>query len=267
MGRDGEHRRLMEAAFGDTATTYDAEIAFFTTIAARTAAGAAARHGSGRIRTAVDVGAGTGALAAALREALRPERVIAVDISLGMLRAAGRHDDRVLPVLGDAADLPLPDRCAEVAGSATSVRFFDQPRRAAAELGRVLRPGGTVVLSELGGVDRKWLFLADLVRRAARRAPAGPPRGSLPRPVPLTELLADAGFVDVETAEETLVFRFTDEHQWWRWIRGQSAGAAIRQLPAAAAEAVERAALATAAGFADLELHQVLRIATARTGP
>ncbi len=95
----------------------------------------------------LDLAAGTGKLTRALR-ALGHE-VVAVDPSEGMLAAllaAGARDDPGVEVLrGTAEDVPLPDGCVD-AVTVGQAWHWVRPGAAAAEVARVLRPGGALGL-------------------------------------------------------------------------------------------------------------------------
>jgi SAM-dependent methyltransferase len=97
----------------------------------------------------LDVGCGTGN--AALIAAGRGARVIGVDPSprlLDVARASARDAGlEVQFVLGEAATVPVPDGCVDAIVSAFGVIFAPDAAAAAAELARVLRPGGRIVLS------------------------------------------------------------------------------------------------------------------------
>nr|BFE72149.1 hypothetical protein GCM10020092_054500 [Actinoplanes digitatis] len=91
-------------------------------------------------RSWLDVGCGTGALTAAAL-ATAPAGVVGVDSSMGFLSVAGA---RAGFVAGDACALPLSDGRFDLVVSGLALNFVGDPRRAAAEFGRVCRPGGTV---------------------------------------------------------------------------------------------------------------------------
>ncbi|ABC79932.1 ArsR/SmtB family transcription factor [Anaeromyxobacter dehalogenans] len=97
--------------------------------------------------TVADLGCGTGAVAAEL--APRVRRVIAVDRSAAMLRAARRRTarfDNVELHEADLADLPLEDGGCDAALLVLVLAYLDDPAPALAEAVRVLRPGGRLVV-------------------------------------------------------------------------------------------------------------------------
>jgi len=103
--------------------------------------------------TVLDVCCGTGDLARALL-ARRGRRVIACDFSPPMLARARTKLGRALragraSVLeADALRLPLADGSVDAAASAFGLRNLEDPARGLAEMVRVVRPGGRVVVLE-----------------------------------------------------------------------------------------------------------------------
>jgi SAM-dependent methyltransferase len=98
---------------------------------------------------ALDVGCGTGRALPALAAAVGPSgRVIGLDCTRDMLaeaRAKGRHQAAAL-IQADARHLPLPDATAGVVFAAGLVHHLPDPAAGLAELARVTRPGGRLVL-------------------------------------------------------------------------------------------------------------------------
>jgi arsenite methyltransferase len=100
---------------------------------------------------------------------------------------AERLDDRVQFIRGDAEALPVPDASFDAVLCECSLcTFLDKPR-AAAEIGRVLRPGGRVAISDVV-IDPDNLP-AELLGPTATLACVG---SALPR-AGYEKLLADAG--------------------------------------------------------------------------
>ena len=130
----------------------------------------------------LDVGFGGGIGLEMVRPQLSTGRLVGVDISAEMVeRAAPRFV--VLPA--DVAALPFADASFDRAYSVNSVFFWPDPEAGLAEIHRVLRPGGFVVIA--GPVA------AFALARVAGLAPRGGPVG--PRQV---RLLAErVGFRDV----------------------------------------------------------------------
>ncbi|MET9225989.1 methyltransferase domain-containing protein [Lentzea sp. NPDC003310] len=95
-------------------------------------------------RAVVDLGAGTGLFTRAFGTWFPEVSVVAVEPAADMRAASG------LPMLaGDAAAIPLPDGSADVVWLSTVIHHVRDLGAAGAELRRVLRPGGVVVLRSL----------------------------------------------------------------------------------------------------------------------
>jgi ubiquinone/menaquinone biosynthesis C-methylase UbiE len=104
-----------------------------------------------------DIGAGPGFLAAEMAvEVGSRGRVYAIDPSESMLelagtRAAGADATPVELLAGSAEALPLPDTSVDVAVATQVFEYVADLPGALAEVGRVLRPGGRVLL-----LDTDW---------------------------------------------------------------------------------------------------------------
>ncbi len=95
----------------------------------------------GHVGTAVDLGAGTGALARLLLE--RADEVIAVEPDDRMRAVLSDQVPGARPVEGRGESMPLPDHCADAAIASSSWHWMD-PVRTLEELARVLAPGGVL---------------------------------------------------------------------------------------------------------------------------
>jgi len=124
------------------------------------------------IGLALDRGCGSGVCALSLAE--KAEQVVAVDLSYGSPAAArdtGRqcHYDNVRWLHGDLLSLPLADASFDLVFSWGVIHHTVDPRRALAELVRVLRPGGTLILAVYLKTGLTWAH--ELVRRCCLKAP------------------------------------------------------------------------------------------------
>ncbi|MEB4614639.1 class I SAM-dependent methyltransferase, partial [Leucobacter sp. M11] len=97
----------------------------------------------------LDIAAGTGTSSAAFAAA--GARVTAADFSHGML-AQGRirqaGNERIEFIWADATDLPFPDNSFDATTISFGLRNVDRPQVAIAEMFRVTKPGGRVVICE-----------------------------------------------------------------------------------------------------------------------
>jgi malonyl-CoA O-methyltransferase len=104
-------------------------------------------------RAVLDLGAGTGHAAAAIKRRFRRAAVTAADIAEPMLQQARRHSRFWRPircVQADARALPFPDASFDLVFSNLMLQWLAPPDAALAEVRRVLRPGGLLLLSSIG---------------------------------------------------------------------------------------------------------------------
>lgn len=107
-----------------------------------------------------DVGCGTGSLTFELARFAR--NVIGVDLSQEMLRRAKAiaYEKQVQNVefrAGDASELPLGSREVDAAFCVMVLHFLSDPEPAVAELCRITRAGGRVILLDLVGHKQDWM--------------------------------------------------------------------------------------------------------------
>jgi ubiquinone/menaquinone biosynthesis C-methylase UbiE/DNA-binding transcriptional ArsR family regulator len=139
--------------------------------------------------TVGDLGCGTGQVTAALAPFVA--RVIAVDESQAMLQAAKKRLHGIGNIdlrRGDVESLPIDDRRLDAATLMLVLHHVPEPERALAEVARVVKPGGRVMIVDMLPHDREnyrqqmghvWLGFSD---------------GQMRR------LLTDAGFADARIA-------------------------------------------------------------------
>jgi len=124
--------------------------------------------------TVIDVGCGNGAYLDALARHGHAGPVLGVDLSAGMLRAAGSRAPQARLAAGDAAALPVRDQAGDLTLAMHMLYHVPGPRAAVRELRRVTRPGGRVLVV-LNGRDH-LRELRDLIATALRdlrvRAPS-----------------------------------------------------------------------------------------------
>ncbi len=155
---------------------------------------------------ALDLGCGPGGLLAGI-DASRLT-VHGVDLSPEMIETARRtyrdHDYRV----ADATDLPYADSSMDVVFSTGVLEYIPEPERVLAEVLRILRPGGSFVVSfpnlqsimrslsrmEVGVERFTWRALRRLRGRSLEGDPAPHYRHKQWRPQHVRHLLERAGF-------------------------------------------------------------------------
>ncbi len=143
--------------------------------------------------TVVDLGCGTGQLTQRLIRRFPDASIVGVDVADGMLtEAAGRlrqvgGDDQPL-VRADALQLPFAASSVDLVVCTESFHWYPNQASALAELGRVLNPGGRVLIASIATVTGA----GDRLLRWATGA-GGSTIRALP-PHRMRELLARSGF-------------------------------------------------------------------------
>jgi SAM-dependent methyltransferase len=184
--------------------------------------------------------AGCGAGLALRLAAEQGARVSGLDASAALLDVArGRLPDADLRV-GDIEELPYDDATFDVVTAYNSIQYASDPKTAVAELGRVARPGGRVVIEVWGEAARceTEVFFARLKELA-------PPPPGTAAPLAVSEpgvvegLLTAAGLESYAAGEAGCPFIFPDLDAGWR---GQcSAGPLQRVIQMVGAETVRKA--------------------------
>lgn len=141
---------------------------------------------------ALDLGCGTGNYTLELKK--RGFEVIGLDASEEMLKIACSKGLNCIK--GDAYSLPFPDESFDLVLSVTMFEFIHEPENVIAEIHRVLKPGGEVLIGTMNGRS-SWFFFKRLkslfVETAYRYA-------RFYTPGELEMLLKSAGFTEVESA-------------------------------------------------------------------
>ena len=135
-GPDPDTWRQRRTSFGSVAAGYAAHRPDYPADAVAFLVGASPRR-------VLDLGAGTGLLTGVLLTA--GHEVVAVDPAGEMLAELRARYPQVTAHVGDAEAVPLPDGSVDAVVAGQAAHWFD-PEPAAAQLRRVLRPGGVVGL-------------------------------------------------------------------------------------------------------------------------
>ena len=173
----------------------------------------------------LDLCTGTADLAVAALHAQPSARVIGVDfaaamlrVGLNKLRARSLDDGRITLIRGDATNIPVGTGWADAATIGFGIRNVARPEAALAELARVLKPGGRLVILEFGepripGIRTlySWYFrfvlpkLGSIVSKhdsAYSYLPASV--GTFPPPAAFAATISSHGFRDVRAVPLSL---------------------------------------------------------------
>jgi ubiquinone/menaquinone biosynthesis C-methylase UbiE len=166
-----------------------------------------------RCGTAIlDVGCGTGVLAAAAADMVGDECVTGVDINPDMLDVARQLRTKIKWFQAPAENLPFADASYDSVLSQFALMFFDSRVKGLAEMWRVLRPGGTLLVAVCDGIHRSpgYAVLAELLNSLfgpevaeSFRAPFS--AGDADH---LRELVQEAGIPDVSIQQQLGTVRF-----------------------------------------------------------
>ena len=190
----------------------------------------------------LDLATGTGWTARSV--ATSGATVTGVDIAEEKVAAARTISDSSIDFqVGDAENLPFDDGAFDAVISTCGIQFVFKPEDAAAELSRVLRPGGRFVAT-LWTVDST---LADMFQVFAKYSPPpADPAKAPPSPFlwgrkgRIIELLGDDFDLGIETAIS--YYRTTDPADAWRAFRDSygPSKTLIASLDSARREAMKR---------------------------
>ncbi len=112
-------------------------------------------------RTILDVATGTGDMAILAYKILRPEKITGIDISPGMLELGKKKiekeqlGDKIQLQTGDSETINFTENTFDAVMVAFGVRNFENLENGLAEMLRVLKPGGRLVVLEFSKPRRK----------------------------------------------------------------------------------------------------------------
>ena len=185
--RERDYKQASRAAFDKQAPDYDSAV--YGQHARRLQADVLAAVETVAFEDILDVGCGTGVTLEAIVAAHPAARAWGIDLSPEMIAVARRRlGDRAELQVADAEHLPAGDGAIDLVVCVDSFHHYPTPEAALAEMHRVTRPGGSLVLAE-------WCVAAPLRRLMnllLPRMPGGDVRIYAPRE--LEELAAAAGF-------------------------------------------------------------------------
>jgi SAM-dependent methyltransferase len=228
----------------------------------------------------LELACGPGGVGLAAAERVAPDGdVVFTDVvpemtAIAIARAAALGHANVAARVRDLEAIDEPDGAYDVVLCREGLMFVPDPARAAAEIARVLRPGGRAAIAVWAARERNpWLGLVLDAVTEETGAPVPPPGVpgpfSLADPDGLVRLLADAGLADITLDEIPVPLRAPTFDEWWARTTALAGPLAQRlaALPDDAARAVRERArrstepYATAAG---LELPGVTLLASGR---
>lgn len=210
--------RAVAASFGAASRSYDAAAWL------QSAARAELLSRLDLLRTpptaVLDLGAGTGLAAAEIKRRYRRATVTAADIAAPMLEVARRRSRFWRPircVQADARELPFEDARFDLVFSNLMLQWLVPPDAALAEISRVLKPGGLLLLSSFGPETLREL------RTAWEAGDAGVHVNDFIDVHDLGSALARAGFIEPVLDVDRHLRHYGDVHTLMRELKALGA--------------------------------------------
>jgi SAM-dependent methyltransferase len=197
--------------------------------------------------TVLDVGAGTGSIAAALAS-LSGTRMVGLDpVATYVAFAQTRSQrERTRFVVGDAQRIPFHDRAFDRTLSLLALNFVADPQKAAAEMTRVTRRGGIVaaVVWDYGaGMEMLRLFWDAVVALCPHDAPKDERHMRLCRHGELSALWRSHNLTGITEEALTVKTHFASFDDYWTPFleRQGPAGHYVAALPTSDRDALQHA--------------------------
>ncbi|GAA2580826.1 class I SAM-dependent methyltransferase [Actinomadura fulvescens] len=238
------------AAWEGRAAAYDRGFARLTAHTVEAVLNSAAAGPRTRL---LDIGCGPGPVTAAALTL--GAQVTAADADLDMVELVARRHPHAQVRVAALPGLPFPDESFDAVAGNFVIEHTGDPVAAAAELHRVLRPGGTIVLTcwTYPG-NRAVAVFSEALRAAGAEHPAGVPAetpfSAHAEPKPFARLLTEAGFEGAAAD----ILRWThrvDPDAWWADVLAGTTrtGAAITGQDAATIDRIKAEYDRAAAGY------------------
>jgi len=178
----------------------------------------------------LDVGAGTGTLAAEIRRRCGDARVVALDAAAEMTAVGARRYGDVVWLQGDALALPFHESSFDLVMSSSSYQWVADLPRAFTEARRVLRRGGRCYASLFGRATLGELFESLQAAGLARGRTDVFELRRLPSLDDVRAALKAADFRHRGLATETREVVFRDLWSLLKWLKGIGANGLTRRF-------------------------------------
>lgn len=188
----------------------------------------------------LDVAAGRGAiLFPAANKAGSTGEVIGIDLADSMVRETSaeittRRMTNTKIMKMDAENLEFSDNFFDRVLCGFALFFFPNLKRALAEFRRVIKRSGRLVVSTFARGGYPWVWYENLLEKhgvsSRDRELDGYMTDLLDESAHLKSVLEQAGFSEVEVAEEEYVDTYPDATAWWDQVLFSSDGALLRAM-------------------------------------
>jgi ubiquinone/menaquinone biosynthesis C-methylase UbiE len=182
----------------------------------------------------IDVGCGNGAFTEALIARSAPAAVTGIDPSDGQIAYARTRPGAAMAQfqVGDAQSLPFADDSFDAASMALVIVFVDDPRKAVAEMARVVRPGGLVATYMWSFPDGFPLRPLGIALKSLGLNPLTPPNADAARMENLSNFWKQVGLQSIETRVIRIQLAYADFDDFWQSVSAPvgTSGQAIAAL-------------------------------------
>ncbi len=212
--------------FDSRAEDYDRHAALEQEVGRRLVERSAFRQGEPE--RILDLGCGTGAAAAALKQRFRSALVAGIDIAPRMLRATRRRSKLLRPlrpVCADLGRLPIATQSVDLVFSSMAAFWTGDPAALHAEVRRVLRPGGMYLFSTPGRGTLVQLRDAWAALDSAAAVP------DFPDIMEVGDALAAAGFAEPSLDTDIITLEYPDVGALCREIEATGMSLLVRGWP------------------------------------
>lgn len=228
-----------DRVFSQAASSYDEVIPFFAHWGRRTIARVPLEMGD----RVLDVASGRGSTIFPALDRVGPEgHVTGTDFAPDMVRLTGEEiRRRGIPNAEmremDARRLEFPDESFDAVICAFGIFFIPTPDRALAEMRRVLKVGGHLMLATWVGADPRYSWMGPAL--GAILGPDGrPPADPFNEEGSLSKAVEAAGLAVRSVEEEAHTFHFRDVGQWVAWQASHGGRRVTEMLAAKGPDAV-----------------------------
>jgi ubiquinone/menaquinone biosynthesis C-methylase UbiE len=164
----------------------------------------------------LDIACGTGIVARVAAQRMQGTgMVVGIDLNPAMIevaaRAAAQEGVSIDWQTGNAESLPFADQSFDLVTIQQGLQFFPDQRTALRECLRVLAPGGSLLVGIWSTVEKQGIqqHYADAIAKITGTASMNTPYGTV-TDESLRDLLASAGFIDIEIEEVTIELIYDD---------------------------------------------------------
>ena len=176
----------------------------------------------------LDVAAGTGEPGLTIAKSLKNGKVIATDLSVGMLSVAEEKAKKqglnnYVTMVSDVSELPFPDHKFDAITCRMGFMFFPDMRLATRELVRVLKPGGRMAIS-VWNVPEKNFWVTAIMNSIKKNlelplpAPEAPGMFRCAKSGLMTGLFRESGLKNVSETEINGKFPAGTSEVYWNFM-------------------------------------------------